>query len=144
MSEGGMRGDIKGSGAERTDRDGVVVASSSDGDGAHYANAAHPGPADDSDEEMMERELWQQYRRDSSAPLRMASGPVEPPSSGELMGPKVACVACKRMDLKVVAGNPAHTCRTCNWPVHAALLCDLVCVRILHCVAQSATRFAMK
>ena len=137
MSEGGMTGDIKGSGAERTDRDGVAIASASDGDGAHYANAGPPGPADDNDEEMMEREQWNKYRSDSSAtllPQRMASGPVEPPSSGEFVGPKVACVACKRMDLKVVAGNPAHTCRQCNWPVHAALLCDLVCVRMLHCV----------
>ena len=52
MSEGGMTGDIKGSGAERTDRDGVAIASASDGDGAHYANAGPPGPADDNDEEL--------------------------------------------------------------------------------------------
>ena len=114
MSEGGMTGDIKGSGAERTDRDGVAIASASDGDGAHYANAGPPDPADDNDEEMMEREQWNKYRSDSSAtllPQRMASGPVEPPSSGEFVGPKVACVACKRMDLKVVAGNPARLLR---------------------------------
>jgi hypothetical protein len=64
--------------------------------------------------------------KESAGAGRKESKRGPPPRPGTYEGTHTSCVSCLAFTIPLCSGNPSHTCKGCGWPVHAAVICELV------------------